>query len=491
MANAVLYPRFENKPFATLGDLLIDRENLEAARVKNDMGRQSVVESQARVQEAQQQAQDKATTAQRAEAQRALAQEAFQKFGRPDGSVDQKAIIAYVQPKDYDLAQKLSTSFAKFQKDATDARKGELDNEDKQWSLIGQALQGVNASTYAPVWSRINSLDPEMGQFLGPQYDPQKVQTALAMGTARSEWNKQTKEVLESDKDNVTKALNLLANSADAEHAADAMEFAKVHGVDDDLTQMGFGQWAPDTPQRAANFLIGPEGVQRLQMGKDAAAAAAANTAADNARASAAAAEAARHNRVTEGQGAQRIAQAGAAGADGQKVKLSAGQQQDLETMLTVSDMAKAVRKLGDETNWAGTGGMWTGSLSNFGTKLTGKGDPRNISLRNQVGNIKATIAKLRGGTAFTPNEQALLESYTPTIDDSDVVLKQKLTDLETYIETKRKNMLKIASGDLSANTSPAETSGRTPPPKNPKMGDTWQSPTGPTKWNGTTWGPA
>ncbi len=458
MANANLYPRFENKPFATLGDLLTDRENLEGLRVKNDIGRQSVVESQARVQEAQQQAHEKATTAQRAEAQRALAQEAFQKFGRPDGSVDQKAIIAYVQPKDYELGQKLSTAFAKFQKDATDARKGELDNEDKQWSLIGQALQGVNASTYAPVWSRINSIDPEMGQFLGPQFDPQKVQTALAMGTARSDWNKQTKDILDSDEANTTKALKLLANSADAEHAADAMEFAKVHGVDDDLTQMGFGEWTPDTPQRAANFLMGPKEVAAIAEQK-----------ADNERQSA---QQAASNEIARGQlgvaqGNLAVAQGnlaerkkeGASKPEG-GVKLSAGQQQDLETMLTVSDMAKAVRKLGDDTGWAGTGGMWTGSLSNLATRLSGKGDPRNISLRNQVGNIKATIAKLRGGTAFTPNEQALLESYTPTIDDSDIVLKQKLTDLESYIETKRKNMLKIASGDLSANAPPPPAAG-------------------------------
>ncbi len=297
-----------NKPFATLGEIATQRSDRDTAQLKNEIARFTLQNEAGK-------AQQEAAGRERADRQRALVQDAFTKFGRPDGSVDQKAVIAYVEPHDYEAAEKLRAAFTKLLKDGTEARKGELENEDKQWGLIGQSLQGVTPETYAPVWSRIKAIDPEMADFLGPQYDPSKVQTALAMGTKRDEYNKQEKVIWDRGEDAKKTALNLLSISQDQAHADEAMAYAKAAGVDDDLAQMGFGQWTPETPQRAAQFLMGPKEVATLAQQKANAEASQANTAADNARLAAEAAEAARHNRAIEGQGAQRIAQAGAGGS--------------------------------------------------------------------------------------------------------------------------------------------------------------------------------
>lgn len=124
---------------------------------------------------------------------------------------------------------------------------------------------------------------------------------------------------------------------------------------------------------------------------------------------------------------------------------LSAAAKEDIATMATVQDLSKNALTLGEKINWAGTGGMGYGSAAQFFAKNLGKGSPEAENLRNALGNIEGTIAKLRGGTAFTPNEQRLLESYTPTINDSPLMIKSKLASLDTFIESKRKNTLAAA----------------------------------------------
>ena len=56
--------------------------------------------------------------------------------------------------------------------------------------------------------------------------------------------------------------------------------------------------------------------------------------------------------------------------------------------------------------------------------------------LRAFIGNLQATIAKERGGTSFTANEQALLEQYSPTINDSPQVIQSKLEALKQYFSS-------------------------------------------------------
>ena len=64
---------------------------------------------------------------------------------------------------------------------------------------------------------------------------------------------------------------------------------------------------------------------------------------------------------------------------------------------------------------------------------------------RDIIGNIQGTIAKLRGGTSFTPTEQRLLETYTPTINDSEMKIKQKLEDLANFINDKQLAMQQLS----------------------------------------------
>jgi hypothetical protein len=93
---------------------------------------------------------------------------------------------------------------------------------------------------------------------------------------------------------------------------------------------------------------------------------------------------------------------------------------------------------LGDRLKWEGTGGMGYGSAANFIAKNFGVGSPEAQELRSYIGNIKGTIAKLRGGTAFSANEEKLLDTYTPGIDDSPMVIKSKTKLLNDFIDSKR-----------------------------------------------------
>lgn len=64
---------------------------------------------------------------------------------------------------------------------------------------------------------------------------------------------------------------------------------------------------------------------------------------------------------------------------------------------------------------------------------VLGKGDKPTLEFNNTITQIKATIAKARAGTSFTPNEEKLLNKYTPKIGDSKQVLEIKLAALEDF----------------------------------------------------------
>jgi hypothetical protein len=91
-------------------------------------------------------------------------------------------------------------------------------------------------------------------------------------------------------------------------------------------------------------------------------------------------------------------------------------------------------------------------------------GSKQEETLRNNIGNIKSTIAKLRGGTALTEQELALIETYTPTIDDSPLQIESKLSSLGEFIKKKRESLLRVAGGDYTpvvANAPGAKTANR------------------------------
>lgn len=103
--------------------------------------------------------------------------------------------------------------------------------------------------------------------------------------------------------------------------------------------------------------------------------------------------------------------------------------------MNTISKMVDEVESFGDSNQWKGVGGMLGGTLKGFMSKQFGAGTSEESALRSKIGNIKGTIAKLRGGAAFTPSEMEMLESYTPTINDHPALIKSKLAGLRQWLK--------------------------------------------------------
>lgn len=66
---------------------------------------------------------------------------------------------------------------------------------------------------------------------------------------------------------------------------------------------------------------------------------------------------------------------------------------------------------------------------------IVNKGDPDTIAFNRTISELKASIAKARGGTSFTPNEQKLLDTYSPSIGDSKQQTLSKLINLKRKVE--------------------------------------------------------
>jgi len=108
-------------------------------------------------------------------------------------------------------------------------------------------------------------------------------------------------------------------------------------------------------------------------------------------------------------------------------------QKNKIASVSTLQQTIVAIESLGAKLDWKGIGGAFKGSIAQFVAKNFGKGSQEEQMLRSYIGNLQATIAKERGGTSFTANEQALLEQYSPTINDSPLVIQSKLQALKQY----------------------------------------------------------
>ncbi len=164
---------------------------------------------------------------------------------------------------------------------------------------------------------------------------------------------------------------------------------------------------------------------------------------------------------------AQLIPQLAAAGFDTTKLNvlgLPSGQQEDLTTLGSVQNFVNDLLAKGDDLK--GVGGLGQGSFGQllFGNLGVGGGGAEGQGNRDLIGQIQGAIAKLRGGTSFTPNEQRLLETYTPTINSSDAQIIQKLKDLNTFIENKRDNLVGLQAGTVPSGSA-SNTSASSQPP--------------------------
>ncbi len=126
----------------------------------------------------------------------------------------------------------------------------------------------------------------------------------------------------------------------------------------------------------------------------------------------------------------------------GAGIPLSAGQQDDMTMASDVLGLITEANRLGEKTNWSGVGALWTGTASQAAMDVGLSGTEDEESLRNTIGNINGTIAKLRGGTSFTEGEKALLAQYSPTINDGDVRIKAKLASLQKFLKDHEANVI-------------------------------------------------
>ncbi|MEY2873005.1 MAG: hypothetical protein RLZZ373_376 [Pseudomonadota bacterium] len=135
-------------------------------------------------------------------------------------------------------------------------------------------------------------------------------------------------------------------------------------------------------------------------------------------------------------------------------LSLSPSQRDALADAATLSDLATSVLQAGTESDWNGTGGLGSGTIAAWMAKNFGTGSQQAVTLRANISNIQGTIAKLRGGTSFTPNEQRLLEQYTPTVNEAPKVIMGKLKALQNFLATKAESLISVAaSGPQDAAT--------------------------------------
>lgn len=122
---------------------------------------------------------------------------------------------------------------------------------------------------------------------------------------------------------------------------------------------------------------------------------------------------------------------------------LTPTQQQTVADLDTIIGLADKVKDYSGDGTLEGVGPV-SGSAGAFISGIFGTGTEEAKSVRALVGNIRGTIAKLRGGTSFTVNEEKLLNSYTPATTDNSVTLLNKLGLLQEFLQNSKSNLIKV-----------------------------------------------
>ncbi len=127
--------------------------------------------------------------------------------------------------------------------------------------------------------------------------------------------------------------------------------------------------------------------------------------------------------------------------------KLTTGQKNEVADMLVLQKQIVGLTDLKAKYGGYVGAGPTTSWINRPLAALTGKIRDGAQDIRNNIGQIKGYIAKLRGGTSFTPNEQKLLDTYTPSIGDSDAVIDSKLRSLSQFVTDKLESTIMVAGG--------------------------------------------
>ena len=121
----------------------------------------------------------------------------------------------------------------------------------------------------------------------------------------------------------------------------------------------------------------------------------------------------------------------------------------DMKTILTQLDSIDELSEL------KGAVGFFTGPLESAALKFFGKGNEHDAEVRAIIGNVKGQLAKIRGGTSFTENEEKLLASYVPNINESAESIVAKVRALRTYISSKLNQIYSTAGGMTESTADP------------------------------------
>lgn len=131
-------------------------------------------------------------------------------------------------------------------------------------------------------------------------------------------------------------------------------------------------------------------------------------------------------------------------------LKLTAAQKGDLVDIQTLGEQIATVESLASDGALAGIGGLGVGSAKQTLFKLFGTGSDEGAQVRTTIGNIKGQIAKLRGGTSFTANEEKLLDSYVPGINESTASVLAKLAGLKSFLKSKQDAIIRVGGGTIA-----------------------------------------
>lgn len=352
-------------------------------------------------------------------------------------------------------ALKFETAIATQQKEHFQSLKAKTEAETERTARSLRFLQGATPQTYPAIYGRLQQEDPEVAGLLPPTFDADRVRQVQQIGLSAKEALDQRNLALTLLKEGHTmEALSTYFSTVPETGGAD--EWQK--GLDD-FTNAGVpksllalvGPYGPGAPAHAAALGISPAKAAEL--------AGQAETRAQTEKHQTTQEELQR-GQLAVSQGQLRVAQdrerrEGAAAGGAAAVKLSPTQQEDIATMLTMEQLASDVQKIGKDAGTLPGVGPMEGRVF---PSLRGSGGTTGETLRDKIGNIQGTIAKLRGGTSFTPTEKQLLETYTPTTTDRDEVILTKITNLVDFIRKKRENTLRVARGEYTLPTTTGST---------------------------------
>lgn len=136
-------------------------------------------------------------------------------------------------------------------------------------------------------------------------------------------------------------------------------------------------------------------------------------------------------------------------------LKLSTGQKSDLVDIQTLEDQLNTLQGYASDGVLEGIGSLGQGALKSAAFTIFGTGSKEGADVRTLIGNLKGQIAKLRGGTSFTANEEKLLNSYVPGINESTESVLAKVRGLQDFLASKKNAIIKVGGGTTTSNNDP------------------------------------